>query len=317
MRYFILSVTLIIGVLVSFTIAQGTDTTHQEASLLPHFSMGFYLVPYKSQTVFEPQLSSGYSLPILEKNLPSPEWYFQYDFGPTQERALFAGGDFEFRVWRHLYLQGSLQLLNRSTQVTEEILDYDAGDDTTYIRSRKFTSNITLIMPQIGLKYYFKHQIPRHVALKTYSHLLEYWDTHVFLREGAMTLRWLFFVLWLPFLVIGKDIPLEVLNPPTQTELLTPINGPQAVHWPDSPIPAPKYSPHLTRITPDTVLLTWGDGRTVKISQNWKISSQPVMGGATQLSLLREKNNYTISGLTVRHYNLQESTPSVVPIIPA
>ncbi len=164
MRYFILSVALIIGVLVSLTIAQVTDTTHQEANPLPRFSMGFYLVPYKSQTVFEPQLNVIYPYPILDKNLPSPYWGFQYDFGPDQEQALFAGGNFEFRLWQHLYLQGSLQLLNRSTQVTEEILDYEAGDDTTYIRSRKFTSNITLLMPQIGLKYYFKRQIPRHVA---------------------------------------------------------------------------------------------------------------------------------------------------------
>ena len=164
MRYSILSVALLIGVLVSFTIAQVTDTTHQAANPLPRFSMGFYLVPYKSQTVYKPQLSSGYPYPILDKNLPSPEWYFQYDFGPTQERALFAGGNFEFRLWQHLYLQGSLQLLNRSTQVTEETLTYFPDDDTTYIKSRKFTSNITLIMPQIGLKYYFKRQIPRHVT---------------------------------------------------------------------------------------------------------------------------------------------------------
>ncbi len=77
-----------------------------------------------------------------------------------------------------------------------------------------------------------------------------------------MTLRWVFFILWFPFLVTGKEIPIEVLNPPTQTEMLTSINRLQTVHWPDSPIPAPKYFPHLTRITPDTVLLTWGDGRT-------------------------------------------------------
>ncbi len=148
-RYSYVYVMVLCTIIVHSLIGQSADSTRHALTNEPRFSLGFLFTPYRSITIIEPQLGYYYFYP---RSIPNPGWTFQYNVAPQSQSYIAATGNFEWRFWKQLYLQGAFSIFQRKFLVKRELLALTNSNLST--SKKELSSTITILLPEIGLKYF-------------------------------------------------------------------------------------------------------------------------------------------------------------------